>query len=92
MNTMHWLLIWAFLGCGSHRLRHYLILIQTPSLTNLTLHKLSWLLLKQKRNVNTLLPVMIIVPVLLHCFSVDGLLSCEADVFLKQLANHLFDT
>ena len=26
------------------------------------------------------------------CFSVDGLLSCEADVFLKQLANHLFDT
>ena len=26
------------------------------------------------------------------CFSVDGLLGCEADVFLKQLANRLFDT
>ena len=26
------------------------------------------------------------------CFSVDGLLGCEADVFLKQLANHRFDT
>ena len=25
------------------------------------------------------------------CFSVDGLLGCEADVFLKQLANRLFD-
>ena len=26
------------------------------------------------------------------CFSVDGLLGCEADVFLKQLANRVFDT
>ena len=26
------------------------------------------------------------------CFSVDGLLDCEADVFLKQMVNHLFDT
>ena len=26
------------------------------------------------------------------CFFVDGLLGCEADVFLKQLANRLFDT
>ena len=26
------------------------------------------------------------------CFSVDGLLGCGADVFLKQLANRLFDT
>ena len=26
------------------------------------------------------------------CFSIDGLLGCEADVFLKQLANRLFDT
>ena len=26
------------------------------------------------------------------CFSIDGLLGCEVDVFLKQLANRLFDT
>ena len=26
------------------------------------------------------------------CFSVDGLLDCEDDMFLKQLANRLFDT
>ena len=26
------------------------------------------------------------------CFSIDGLLGCEVDVFWKQLANRLFDT